>query len=180
MYNHVDPPPAWVHTQPLPLDAQPPYQPPDHDGYNPTSNHSPYITPFDCHEHEGGTTAELDHDITIRQLACKLFASSNTGMNWAKEMDNRGLQGEYYCPPTTAHHLCCPLLPPGFHHHPLLQSTDPQKPSSHPIMGGMTPHPPKVNQDAPHSTPPLPYLKTTHTTQKPSRSCDHETTHSKW
>ena len=109
-YNHGDPPPTWFHTQPPPLDAQPPDQPPDHDGYDPTSDHGPYTTPFDDHEHEGGASAEPDHDAMIEQLGRELFASGNPGVNWAEEMDNMGLQGEYYYPPTT--YSAPPPVPP--------------------------------------------------------------------
>jgi hypothetical protein len=96
VYNRGDLPPARFHTQPPPPDAQPPYQPPDRDGYDPTSDHGPYTTPFDGHEHEGGASAEPDHDAVIEQLERELFASGNTGVSWAAEMDNMGLHSEYY------------------------------------------------------------------------------------
>ena len=109
-YDCGDPPPTWFHTQPPPLDALPPYQPPNHDGYDPTSDHGPYTTPFDSHEHEGGASAEPDHDAMIEQLERELFASGNPGVNWAEEMDHMGLQGEYYHPATN--YSAPPPVPP--------------------------------------------------------------------
>ena len=104
VYNRGDTPPSGYHPQPPTpmLDVQPPLQPLDYDEYDPTGDHGPYATSFEYHKREGGTAPmEPDRDIAIEQLALKLFASGNAGVNWAEEMDNMGLQGEYYYPPTT-------------------------------------------------------------------------------
>jgi hypothetical protein len=96
--NRGDTPPSGCQPQPLPLDAQPPYQQPDHNGYNPTSDHGTYTTPFNGHKHEGGANTEPDRDLAIEQRAHEFLASDNTGVDWAEEMDIRGIQGEYYPP----------------------------------------------------------------------------------
>jgi hypothetical protein len=99
--NRRERPPSGYHPQPPTptLDAQPPLQPHDHDRYYPTSDHNPYTTSFEYHEYEGGNVPmESNRDVAIEQLAHDLFASGNTGVNWAEEMDNTRLQGEYNIP----------------------------------------------------------------------------------
>jgi hypothetical protein len=56
MYNCRDPPPSGYHPQPptLMLDVQPPLQPLNFDEYGSMSDHGPYATLFEYHEHEGG------------------------------------------------------------------------------------------------------------------------------
>jgi hypothetical protein len=70
------------------------------------SDHGPCNTPFECHEHEGGASAEPDHDTMIEQLVRELFALGDTGGNWAEETEESmglPLPGEYtqttYSPP---------------------------------------------------------------------------------
>lgn len=62
------------------------------------------------HHKESSNTANTEpRDNTIGQLMCELSTVGNIGVNWAEEMDTRGLQGEYY-PPTnyspSLHHTC--------------------------------------------------------------------------
>jgi hypothetical protein len=84
--------------QPLTSDVQPPYQPPDHNGYHPTSDHDPYAAPFEYPEHEGGNALEPDHDAVIEQLAREHIASGDRSRSWAEEVEmglDWTLQGEY-------------------------------------------------------------------------------------
>ena len=93
--------PTWSQPPSPVLDVQPLYQPPDHDQYSLMSNHSPWMTPFEYHEHKGGTSAKPNHDTMIKQLTCELFTSGSTSGNWAENMEMEiGLepQGEYIAP----------------------------------------------------------------------------------
>jgi hypothetical protein len=95
--NRGDTPPSGYQPQlPNPTsNAQPPLQPPDYDEYT-TSSHDPHSTLFGYHENEGDVAPmEPDPDLAIEQLAHEMFASGDTGVNWAEEMDEMGLQGEY-------------------------------------------------------------------------------------
>ena len=76
----------------------------------------PAATSYDDDD-EGITHMEPDHDITIEQLTHELFASGNTGGNWAEEMEQEiGLatQGEY----TPTNHSPTPAPPPPAPVHP--------------------------------------------------------------
>jgi hypothetical protein len=83
------------------------------------SDHGPYTTLFECHEHKGGASAEPDHNAMTEQLARELFALGDTSGNWAEEMQEYmglTLQGEYtqsmYSTPPVPPSPTCWVPPP--------------------------------------------------------------------
>jgi hypothetical protein len=105
--NSGDIPPSWLHTHPLPLDAQPLY-PLDHDGYNAMSNHDGHVEWCgDAYELDNGTaSAEPEPDsIEWLTLTQEFELMDQRRGDWAIEMEEMVLdpQGEYtramYSPP---------------------------------------------------------------------------------
>ena len=119
--------PTWSQPPSPVLDAQPLYQPPDHDGHGLTNDNSPCTTPFEYHEHGSGANAEPDHDTMIEQLTRELFTSDNSDRNWAEEIEQEiGLatQGEF----TPANYSPTPAPPPPASVHPPPPPTSDYKP----------------------------------------------------
>ena len=155
--NRSDTPQGWHQPQPptpiLLLDARPPLQPPDCEGYSSTSDHGPHASSFEHHEHEGDTTLlEPDRDVTIEQPARELFASGNTRISWAEGMDYIGLQGEY-TPTNYSPTPARPLLHHYTHPHPQHRTTSPPVPNTGPPMRGTTPRAPATRPNTARSAP---------------------------
>ena len=118
--NRGDSPPAWHHSLPSISNAEPPtHAPPELDMYNTASDPNSHTTlaRYCDDDDEGIAHTEPDHDIAIEWFAHELFASGNTGGNWAEEMEKEmGLatQGEY----TPANYSPTPAPPPPAPVHP--------------------------------------------------------------
>ena len=116
--NCRDPPPTWFHTQPLLLDSQLPYQPPNHDGYDPMSNHGSYTTPFECHECKGSpsTAQSQHHDWAACVWAFHLVRHRRELGRGDGEIHGiattRWLCTDYILPTTCPAPTCWDLLPP--------------------------------------------------------------------
>jgi hypothetical protein len=65
--------PTWSQPPSPVLDAQPLYQPPDHDGHGLTSDNSPCTTPFEYHEHGSG--------MRLFVTECSIQSIGQTGEN---------------------------------------------------------------------------------------------------
>ena len=116
LFEHGDSPTAW-YQPPTPIsDAQPAPTSCQYETSNTADDYDTCIVSFagDTSSDNGASTAP-DHDVMMEQLTHKIFASSNTDGNWAEEMDQMVLQGEYYSPndlPTPAPPSPAPLHPP--------------------------------------------------------------------